>query len=1013
MNEFMKLDVFTSGETLRPVGISQAPGEEPRIARSTTTLVDDGYKPECVRIGKSGLRLSKKKDKVRIATWNVRSMGLGKLKMITSEAKRYDLKVLGIAEHRWAREGHFRPQDGGMMIYSGGKSAGMCGVGFYLSSDMEKALMGYNPVNERIVLVRIRSRQRNLTIIQVYAPTTQADDEEIEAFYEKLQVTIEKVNKRDVIVIMGDFNAKIGENLGRLYSNAIGPYGLGERNSRGDRLEDFAVENDLVIANTLFQQPKRRLYTWTSPDGNTRNQIDFILIKRKWRTSVLNVKTFPGADCDTDHELLSTSIRLKVVKQKADHRPIRFDFEAVDSGYSVEVRNRFANLLQDIDEEQPGAIANRAREILLTAADKHLRRKKGKRQHWISDQTLEKIEERRKLKGKSDLISRHKYKQLNKEIRSLCRADKTKYIITKCNNIQKHQLNNNARAMFQEVNSIARTFQPQQRVIKDKLGNVLTENEQIRSRWKEYCEDIYKCNGGEEEEEVHIEDLEEGREPLREEVEWAIKNLKDGKAPGCDGLTAEMIKLSGKEGIDVYHHLCRKIWHEGKWPLDWKRAVFIPLPKKGDLKECANYRTIALISHASKILLKIIQKRIEWKVEQEVSAAQAGFRRKSGTRDQMFNLKLIIQKCREFNVDLYVCFIDYSKAFDCVSHSKLWETLRDMGFPSNEVNLIKELYKGQQSAVRTICGTTEWFSVKRGVRQGCILSPYLFNIYTESIMRAVEDEGVNNHFRECNIHGHKVSNLRFADDTVLLSHTNEGLQNLVTSVKTHSERKHLMLNSKKTKVMKTDKTIGPVDIKVDNEMLESVNKYEYLGSTVTDNCDGKIEIRRRLAIATNKLLSMTSLWRGEAAQTKLKILRACIFNIATYGCETWTMTNAVSKLIDSFEMKCYRRILRVKWTDHRTNEWIRNELEVKENWLRSYVLRQKLKYFGHLKRHDGMGRIIMEGRVNGKRKRGRPRRQWERDIEDVLKMSIIEAGRLANKRDEFRTAVRGATSTPG
>ena len=254
------------------------------------------------------------------------------------------------------------------------------------------------------MLVRIRIIQRNLTIIQVY--------EEIEAFYEKLQVTIEKVNKRDVIVIMGNFKAKIGENLGRLYSNAIEPCGLGERNLRRDRLEDFAVENDLVIANTLFQQPKRRLYTWTSPDGNRRNQIDFILIKRKWRTSVLNVKTFPGADCDTNHELLSTSIRLKVVKQKAYHRPIRFDFEAVDSEYSVEVRNRFANLMQDIDEEEPDAIANRAREVLITAADKHLRRKKGKKQHWISDQTLEKEEERRKLKSKSDLISRHKYKQL-------------------------------------------------------------------------------------------------------------------------------------------------------------------------------------------------------------------------------------------------------------------------------------------------------------------------------------------------------------------------------------------------------------------------------------------------------------------------------------------------------------------------------------------------------------------------------------------------------------------------
>ena len=125
------------------------------------------------------------------------------------------------------------------------------------------------------------------------------------------------------------------------------------------------------------------------------------------------------------------------------------------------------------------------------------------------------------------------------------------------------------------------------------------------------------------------------------------------------------------------------------------------------------------------------------------------------------------------------------------------------------------------------------------------------------------------------------------------------------------------------------------------------------------------------------------------------------------------MTKAVSKLIDSFEMRCYRRILRVSWTEHRTNESIRNELEVKENWLRSFVLRQKLKYFGHLKRHDGMGRIILEGRVNGKRKRGRPRRQWEKDIEDVLKMSIIEAGRLANNRDEFRPAVRGATSSQG
>ena len=192
-----------------------------------------------------------------------------------------------------------------------------------------------------------------------------------------------------------------------------------------------------------------------------------------------------------------------------------------------------------------------------------------------------------------------------------------------------------------------------------------------------------------------------------------------------------------------------------------------------------------------------------------------------------------------------------------------------------------------------------------------------------------------------------------------------------------------------------------------------MNKYEYLGSTVIDNGDGKIESRGRLAIATNKLTSMKVLWKGESAQTKVTKLRACVFTVATYGCETWTMTKAVSKLIDSGEMRCYRWILRLSWTEHQTDESTRNELEVKEHWLRSHVLRQKLKYFGHLTRHDGMGQVILESRVNGKRKRGRPRRQWEKDIEDVLKMSVIEAGRLANNRDEFWTAVRGATSSQG
>ena len=372
--------------------------------------------------------------------------------------------------------------------------------------------------------------------------------------------------------------------------------------------------------------------------------------------------------------------------------------------------------------------------------------------------------------------------------------------------------------MSREINSVLKKFQLQMRVIKDKNGTILTENEDIKQQWKEYCEDMYKCaeDTGEELEFEHVEDLNSGQ-PLREEVELAIKEIKVGKSPGCDLTTAEMIKASGEPGIDVYHHTCKKIWHQGKWPQEWKRSIFIPIPKKGDLKECTNYRTISLISHASKIMLKIIQKRLETKLEEVLSATQAGFRKGSGTSDHSFKLRMIIQKCREFNKDLYMCFIDYSKAFDCVSHCQLWATLTQMGFPERERRLIRELYKGQEASIRTNCGVTEWFKIERGVRQRCILLPYLFNIYTEDIMREVGEDGRTVHFNELNIHGHKIRDLRYADDTILLSHDPSGLSHLVESVDKHSSEKCLMLNPKKTKLMKTDESKEDLEIKVDSE----------------------------------------------------------------------------------------------------------------------------------------------------------------------------------------------------
>ena len=149
--------------------------------------------------------------------------------------------------------------------------------------------------------------------------------------------------------------------------------------------------------------------------------------------------------------------------------------------------------------------------------------------------------------------------------------------------------------------------------------------------------------------------------------------------------------------------------------------------KEGNAKECSNHRTIALISHASKVMLQILQVRLQQYVNCELSDVQAGFRKGRGTRDQIANIRWIIEKARVFQQNIYFCFIDYAKAFDCVDHNKLWKILKEMGIPDHLTCFLKNLYAGQESTVKTGHGTTDWFQIETGVRQGCILSPCLFN----------------------------------------------------------------------------------------------------------------------------------------------------------------------------------------------------------------------------------------------------------------------------------------------
>ena len=183
----------------------------------------------------------------------------------------------------------------------------------------------------------------------------------------------------------------------------------------------------------------------------------------------------------------------------------------------------------------------------------------------------------------------------------------------------------------------------------------------------------------------------------------------------------------------MLHSICQQIWKIQQWPQDWKKSVCIPVPKKGNVKECSNYCEIALISHTSKVILKILQARLQQYMDCELPDVQAGFRKGRGTRDQT-DICWIIKKSREFQKNIYLCFVDYVKAFDCVDHNKLWKILQEMGTSDHLACLLRNLYAGQEATVRTRHGTIDWFHIGKGVHQSSILSPCLFTSYAEYIM---------------------------------------------------------------------------------------------------------------------------------------------------------------------------------------------------------------------------------------------------------------------------------------
>ena len=369
---------------------------------------------------------------------------------------------------------------------------------------------------------------------------------------------------------------------------------------------------------------------------------------------------------------------------------------------------------------------------------------------------------------------------------------------------------------------------------------------------------------------------------------------------------------------------------------------------------------------------------------------------------------MLIERCIEVKKDLYICFIDYSKAFDKVRHNELIKMLEKLDIDGKDLRIVKNLYWEQNAAVKIEGECSEFKPIKRGVRQGCVMSPDLFNLYSEYILRNLEEEpGIE-------VNGENINNIRYADDTALIAGSKKALQSLINIVVTESERMGLSLNVKKTECMVVSKkSINPkCKVEINGEVIKQVQKFKYLGYTITSDGRCNTEIKRRIAIAKDCFTKMKSIFRNHdiSMTTKFRVLKAYVWSVLLYGCECWTITEDLKKKLEATEMWFIRRMLRVSWTEKKTNKAVLDDAGVKRSLIKT-IRKRQLQFLGHLNRHKGLEHLALTGKIKGKRSQGRQRikylnslNKWTTRNQEV-KLDNNTFLRISDDRDKWRIMI--------
>lgn len=428
-----------------------------------------------------------------------------------------------------------------------------------------------------------------------------------------------------------------------------------------------------------------------------------------------------------------------------------------------------------------------------------------------------------------------------------------------------------------------------------------------------------------------------------------------------------MFKCGGESIIKWLTRVCRVCYINGRVPKDWQRRIIVPFYKgKGDKGDCKNYRGISLLSIPRKVYGRILIDRVRTMTEHMIGEEQCGFRSGRGCVDQVFALRQLSEKHLSIGKCLNVAYMALEKAYDRIDRNAMWRVLGMYGVYGRLLQGVKSFYTESEACVRVCRKEGKWFGVKVGLQQGCVMSPWLFNVFMDGVMREVrenvDDVGVQM-CDERNGTDWSIDWLMFADDTALVGDSDEKLQKLVREFGNVCKRRKLTVNASKSKVMKMSRDQGEteLDIRLNNGRMEEVDTYRYLGVDVSKDGKMNAEMNHRMGEARKAAGALQKVWkrRHVSREAKVGMYEGIIEPSLLYGSEVWVLNTQERRRVEAVEMNCLRSISGVRRIDCIRNEEIRRRCG-KTVGVSEKIDRGILRWYGHVERM-GDERLVKKG----------------------------------------------------